>query len=79
MKRNSKPKTAKTSIAQRTVNAAARETPYEDAPFSSFLSKIGEELSIEEFNAILANSADPRYADAFAQLETWLNENGYKS
>lgn len=74
-----KQKTKKVSIAQETVNAATQETPYEDAPISNFLAKIGEELGIEQFNAILANSADPRYANTFVQLEAWLNKNGYKS
>lgn len=66
------------SAAQRTIDEAARETPYEDAPISSFLAKIGEELGIEDFNVILVDANDSRYADTFAQLEAWLTKNGFK-
>lgn len=72
-------KVVKSSFAQKLIEKANRETPYEEAPMSSFLAQVGEELNIEKFNAILANPKDPRYSDAFSKLEIWLMENGFEN
>ncbi len=64
-------------VAYITIQEANKESPYEDAPISSFLATIGQELKIEHINAILSYPTDHRYNAVLNQLADWLQRNGY--